>query len=58
MRELTLICVGCGKSRTFWGRNVDELLEAIDKAEWQDHPNKNDGFCPECASNPDLGYED
>jgi hypothetical protein len=55
MKTLTLICI-CGKSRTFEGRNVDEILRQIDDSGWVDYPNdkkplpsgEQHGYCPEC----------
>jgi hypothetical protein len=45
MKRLTLICK-CGNYKTFHGKTVDEIINAIDKSGWHDGPDRD--WCPEC----------
>ena len=44
MKTVTLKCAECGEVKTFAGNNSDEILDAMDKAEWVLGPD----MCPTC----------
>lgn len=47
MKSITLICQECGKTKTFIGEIVADIIKAIDASGWHDGPQHTD-FCPEC----------
>ncbi len=60
MKSLTLHCI-CGLERKFTGRNAGNVCQAIDKAGWQDLPDRKKeygqghtpGICPGCLADTD-----
>lgn len=57
MKRITVHCRDCGASKTFRGTNVDEIIAAIDDADWHDQGETEDeeavqghcnGLCPKC----------
>jgi len=49
MTALELTCRTCGKKKMFTGKNIPEIMAAVDKAEWVDHPKADGDSCPDCA---------
>jgi hypothetical protein len=54
-KQITLTCLDCGKSRTFDGVALSDILNAIDLSKWRDLP--DGALCPECDARRDAEYE-
>ncbi len=60
MKALTIVCVDCGKARTFRGVDVDEIIKAVDASDWHDgdRGRAGRGRCPECEERYQKELED
>jgi hypothetical protein len=52
MKELIAKCDLCGTTRTFTGETVEEILQAVDSADWYDFPEngKIKFICKNCLN--------
>ena len=55
MKELTLKCVGCGKTKTFSG-DILTIMLAIDASGWRDFSPAPSAMCPECDAQMEDNY--
>jgi len=51
MKNLTLRCCKCKREWTIRGKNVKEIMRAVDKAGWRDTPEGD--WCPDCDKKAD-----
>ena len=59
VKSLRLECHKCGKTRTFYGRGVTEILSKIDDSGWRDMPpEEHRDLCPKCNKESDRTYEE